>query len=235
MRLTSVILDGWPAVRAVDAACARCGKAVLYSGAAAVLSKAEKRYAQDLVSKESAFAAALAAGLSTDAIVLGLPQPGELDDMGLSTRIWNGMLLDPAGVDRHALLNHLGLSPGNHRFIEVPGLLRKVRLDEYAVVHLEESRATRWDHAHVSYIPFVENTLRHPFEIWCGASHGDATEDRGNFRFMSLYQLDAIYMTHVVIYNPRRKKVITSHRLTSWAQAIGRRSGTPIYAAYVRK
>jgi hypothetical protein len=114
-------------------------------------------------------------------------------------------------------------------------VLRSVRIDEYAVLHLEENGGARWDHAHISYMPLVENTLEHPFEIWHGVGRGSDPEQRPNFRFLSLYQLDAIYMTHIVVYNPRRKKVITSHRLTSWTQAMGRRSGTPIYAAYVRK
>ena len=200
-----------------------------------MLSQAEKHYAQNLLNKEKAFVAAAASGRETKAAILGLPNPGELDDMGLSTRIWSGTLLDPATVDRDGLLKHLGLAAGQQRSIDVPGALRSVRIDEYAVLHLEEDGGARWDHAHVSYMPLVENTLEQPFEIWHGVGRGGDAEQRPNFRFFSLYQLDAIYMTHIVVYNPRRKKVITSHRLTSWTQAMGRRSGTPIYAAYVRK
>ncbi len=116
--------------------------------------------------------------------------------------------------------------------IDVPGPLGQVRVDEYAVIHLEERRAERWEPGHVGYFPLVENTLRHPFEIWFGAGAKREEGEKPNFRFLSLYQLDGICMTHLVVYSPRRKKVISTHKLTGWPQAMGRRSGVPVYAAY---
>jgi hypothetical protein len=144
------------------------------------------------------------------------------------------MLLDPTLVDRNALLSHLGLTRGNHRLIDVPGPLGSVRLDEYAVLHLEENRYERWDMDHVGYLPLVERTLRYPFEIWYAAGSKMSAIGRPNYRFLSMYQIGDAYMTHVVIYNPRRKRVVTSHRLTGWSKTMARRSGTPIYAAYAR-
>jgi hypothetical protein len=84
------------------------------------------------VDKERAFVAAVASGRQTDAANLALPQPGELDDMGLS-RISKTMTLDPSAVDRHLLLRHLGLGLGQRRYVDVPGPIGRVRLDEYAV------------------------------------------------------------------------------------------------------
>jgi hypothetical protein len=234
MRLVSVTVDGRLAVRGVDRACTHCGSAVLYSGETATLCPFELHYARRLCDKERAFGAAAAAGGATDANALDLPNLGDLADMGLSARIWARMLLDPARVSRNTLLSHLGLTPGAHRFINVPGPLGSVRLDEYAVLHLEEDTGARWEPGHVGYIPLVESTLTHPFEIWYGGGSRNAVGQLPNYRFLSLYQLDAVYMTHIVIYNPRRGRVITSHRLTGWPQTLGRRSGIPIYAAYVR-
>jgi hypothetical protein len=154
--------------------------------------------------------------------------------MGLSARIWSGMLLDPRSVKRDTVLSYLGLTPGKERFIDVPGPLKSVRVNEYAVMHLEENRYERWDSRHVGYIPLVETTLKHPFEIWYGAGTIAGAPAPPNYRFLSLYQVDAVYMTHIVIYSPRRKRVVTSHRLTGWPQCMERRSGIPIYAAYVR-
>lgn len=230
----SVMVDGRLTIRGVDRACANCGSAELYSGAAATLAPVEIRYLRNLLNKESAFVAVSASGRESSAAALDLPQPSELDDMGLSARIWEGLLLDPVRVTRNVLLSYLGLDRGKHRFIDVPGRLGSVRLDEYAVMHLEENRCERWEPRHVSYIPLVESTLKHPFEIWYGSGSNAADVGRPNYRFLALYQIGAEYMTHIVIYSPRRKKVVTSHRLTGWPQAMGRRSGTAIYAAYVR-
>jgi hypothetical protein len=234
MRLMSVMVDGHSAIRAVDRACASCGSAELYSGDAAALSPVEVRYVRSLLDKERTFASAIASGRVTSAVALGLPKPGELDDIGLSARIWTGSLLNAALVDRNVVLSHLGITAGRHRFIDVPGPLSSVRLDEYAVMHLEENGYERWDHDHVAYMPLVESTLKHPFEIWYGPSLKTRDVRRPNYRFLSLYQLDATYMTHLVIYSPRRNKVVTSHRLTGWPTTMARRSGVPIYAAYVR-
>jgi hypothetical protein len=233
MRLMSVITSSGPKMPGVDNACMNCDDALLFSGEAAALALFEVLYLRELMDAGTAFAAAVAAGCESDAETLNLPRPAQLDDMGLSTRVWSGMLLDPAVVDRNTLLAHLGLTAGVHRFIDVPGL-GQIRLDEYAVEHLEE-KPERWETGHVGYLPLVENSLRHPFEIWYGAGANRNQGERPNYRFLSLYQLDAAYMTHVVIYNPRRKKVVSSQRLTGWPQAMKRRSGLPIYAAYAPK
>jgi len=145
------------------------------------------------------------------------------------------MILDPRAVDRNSLFAHLWVGPGRHRLIDVPGPLGAVRVDEYAVTHLEENRYQRWDRDHVGYVPLVESTLKHPFEIWFGAGSQLGDAGRPNYRFLALYQLGAAYITHVVIYNPRRKKVVTSHRVTGWKNTMHRRRGVPIYGAYVRK
>ena len=222
-------------MRPVDEACANCGSATLLSGEHATLALTEIVYARSLITKGKAFAAAVNLRNETDAATLGLPTPGELDDLGLSARVWSSMVLDPRTVDRTTLLGHLGIAPGKHRMIDVPGPIVQVRVDEYAVIHLEEKRAERWEPGHVGFFPLVENTLRHPFEIWFGAGAKREEGEKPNFRFLSLYELDGVCMTHLVVYSPRRKKVISSHKLTGWPQAMGRRSGIPIYAAYARE
>ena len=124
---------------------------------------------------------------------------------------------DLVTTDRDVALSHLGFAPGEHRTIDVPGPLRAVRLDEYAVMHLEEKRE-RWDLEHVRFLPLLESTLRHPFEIWYGAGAKKREGEQPNYRFLSLYQLDAVNISHVVFYNPRCKRVVSSHRVAGWSQ-----------------